>query len=54
MSETDPNKTKEKELRYKEIRRNENYPQALNEADIWTFLEKNIFGNKIFAIEFGH
>ncbi len=36
LPETDPKKIREKEHQYGEIRKNENYLQALNEANIWT------------------
>ena len=36
MPETNPSKIKEKEQKYIQIKNNENYLQALNEADIWT------------------
>ncbi len=36
LPETNPNKIKEKEQKYEELRLNENYRQALNEANIWT------------------
>lgn len=36
MPETDPHKIKEKEQKYEDLRLNENYQQALNEAHIWT------------------
>ncbi|KKL20169.1 hypothetical protein LCGC14_2458150, partial [marine sediment metagenome] len=36
MSESDPEEIKKKEDKYGELRKNENYLQALNEANIWT------------------
>ncbi len=36
MPETDSNKIREKEQKYEDLRLNENYQQALNEAHIWT------------------
>ncbi len=36
MSETKPEKIKQKEIKYEKLRQNENYQQALNEANIWT------------------
>lgn len=36
MPENNTEKIKEKEIKYKELRKNENYTQALNEANIWT------------------
>ena len=35
MSERDPENIKQKEIKYEELKKNENYIQALNEADIW-------------------
>ncbi len=36
MSEKDPEEIKEKERKYEDLKTNENYRQALNEANIWT------------------
>ncbi|MHA1150727.1 MAG: Eco57I restriction-modification methylase domain-containing protein [Promethearchaeota archaeon] len=36
MAETNPNKIEEKKKEYKKIRQNENFQQALKEANIWT------------------
>lgn len=36
MSESDPEEIEKKEKRYEDLRKNENYLQALNEANIWT------------------
>ncbi|MBN1215715.1 MAG: N-6 DNA methylase [Candidatus Lokiarchaeota archaeon] len=36
MSENKPEKIKKKESKYKKLRKNENYQQAISEANIWT------------------
>ena len=36
MSENDPEEIRNKEKKYEDLRTNENYQQALNEANIWT------------------
>ncbi|MBD3213551.1 MAG: N-6 DNA methylase, partial [Candidatus Lokiarchaeota archaeon] len=50
MSEEDPDKIREKEARYESLKENEQYQQALDEANIWTStffwpFEGNVLGN---------